>query len=76
MKQGWTVEFLCKYFLEWEWIISFGEKIDARFEELYEPIILLFERGGELVTTIMNLFVENLDGLKMFILFQEQNLVN
>jgi hypothetical protein len=46
LKQGWTVEFLCKYFLEWEWIISVGEKIDASFEALYEPIILLFERGG------------------------------
>ncbi|SFE60127.1 hypothetical protein SAMN04487969_104107 [Paenibacillus algorifonticola] len=46
LKQGWTVEFLCKYFLEWEWAISVGEKIDVRFEDLYEPIILLFERGG------------------------------
>ncbi|WP_138755907.1 hypothetical protein [Paenibacillus sinopodophylli] len=46
IKQGWMVEFLCKYFLEWEWIISYGVNIDVRFEDLYEPIILLFERGG------------------------------
>lgn len=48
LKHGWPVEFLCKFFLEWVWINSIQAKRDIRFDDLYEPIILLFERGGRI----------------------------
>ncbi|PHA95894.1 hypothetical protein [Bacillus pseudomycoides] len=48
LRYGWTARYLCKSFLEWSYLINSNNKIAMQFEDLYEPIIMLYERGDRI----------------------------
>ena len=44
--QGWTTQYLCKYFLEWCYLNTQGIEEAIKIPDIYEPIIRFYERGG------------------------------
>jgi len=46
--KGIFVREVCTYYLEWAYLIGEGVPIAVQFQELYLPIIKLFERGGRI----------------------------
>ncbi|URZ02147.1 hypothetical protein [Clostridium felsineum] len=48
IKYGWTMAALCEYYLEWSYLIDRKNEIAIEYNDLYEPIIKLFERGGRI----------------------------
>ena len=39
---------ICEYYVKWAALIDNGEPVAEQFQDLYEPLIKLFERGGKL----------------------------
>ncbi len=48
LKYGWTTRNLCMSYLEWSYLTSSKDKIAIDFNDLYDPIIMLYERGGRI----------------------------
>jgi hypothetical protein len=40
---------VCKYYIEWAFLADEGEELALRFEDIYDPLILLFKRGVNLM---------------------------
>lgn len=45
---GWTAQYFCTFYLEWAYLVDQGEPIAVQFQDLYDPIIKLYERGGRI----------------------------
>lgn len=48
IKCGWTIIKLCECYLEWSYLVDVKNEIAIKYNNLYEPIIKLFERGGKI----------------------------
>ncbi|MGO4532716.1 hypothetical protein AB4Z30_26835 [Paenibacillus sp. 2TAF8] len=44
----WITEYLCTFYLEWAYVLDKQMPIALKFQDLYDPIIKLFERGGRI----------------------------
>lgn len=43
-----TTRAICTFYLEWAYLVDQGEPIAIQFQDLYDPIIKLYERGGNI----------------------------
>ncbi|WP_037289559.1 hypothetical protein [Saccharibacillus sacchari] len=48
---NWLMKFLCMHYLRWCLLIDAGEEKALQFPDVYEPMIMLFEKGGGGIST-------------------------
>lgn len=48
---NWMMKLLCMHYLRWCSLIDAGEEKALQFPDVYEPMIVLFERGGGGIST-------------------------
>ncbi|AJS61115.1 hypothetical protein UB51_24765 [Paenibacillus sp. IHBB 10380] len=46
IKENWLVKWTCLFSLEWAYLIDKKTPIACQFQDMYDPIIELFKRGG------------------------------
>lgn len=48
LEAGWVSMYLCKFYLEWSYLIALNIDAAVQHKGLYEPIIKFYERGGRM----------------------------
>lgn len=47
-KIGWLAEYFCTFYLEWQYLVDQRIPEALQYQDLYDPIIKLYERGGRI----------------------------